>query len=186
VQVPAAEIPMSHAFATHGNTADLASPSARIDSLRAVLVSFKVTNGEVGTKERTERMSMNIPLPNMGLKSLKICGSQPILGSPNLVAIFDTTGGVDKVNLTWNQAFDENSGEKDVVRYVLWRRKLLPLPAEALGDPLTSVAAGFATYLYTDVQSLETDATYQYQLAAQDCSPKLSTAAVTTVVTTIP
>jgi prepilin-type N-terminal cleavage/methylation domain-containing protein len=183
VQVPAGEIPMTHALANHGNTADLVS---RIDSLRAVLVSFKVTNGEVGTKERTERISMNIPLPNMGLKSLKICGSPPILGAPNLVAVFDTTGGVDKVNLTWARAFDENSGERDVVRYVLWRRKILPLPAETQGDPLTSIAAGFPTYLYSDAQNLEADATYQYQLAAQDCSPKLSTPVSTTVVTTIP
>lgn len=186
VPVPAGEIPMSHPFATHGNTADLESTSSRIDSLRAVLVSFKVTNGETGAKERTERISMNIPLPNMGLKLLKICGSQPVLGSPGLVAVFDTTGGVDKVNLTWSRAFDENSGEKDVLRYVLWRRKLLPLPAEPLGDPLTSIGAGFATYLYTDVQALEVDATYQYQLAAQDCSPKLSTPVSTTVITTIP
>jgi prepilin-type N-terminal cleavage/methylation domain-containing protein len=185
VQVPAGEVPMAHTIAVHGNQADL-NAGTRIDSLRAVLVSFKVTNGEVGAKERTERISMNIPLPNMGLKQLKICGSQPILGSPSLLAVFDTTGGVDKVNLSWNQAFDENSGERDVVRYVLWRRKLLPLPAEPLGDPLTSISAGFPSYVYTDVQNLEVDATYQYQLAAQDCSPKLSTAVNTTVVTTIP
>jgi prepilin-type N-terminal cleavage/methylation domain-containing protein len=183
VLVPAGEIPMTHALGTHGNQADAGT---RIDSLRAVLVSFKVTNGEAGAKERTERISMNIPLPNMGLKQLKICGSQPILGSPGLVAVFDTTGGVDKVNLAWNRAFDESSGEKDVVRYVLWRRKIDPLPAEPLGDPLTSISAGFPNYLYTDAQNLEADATYQYQLAAQDCSPKLSTPVTTTVVTTIP
>lgn len=182
--VPAAEMPMAHTLAIHGNNAD-AVPASRIDSLRAVLVSFQVTNGETGAKERTERISMNVPLPNMGLKQLKICGSEPVLGQ-SLVAIFDTAGGVDKVNLTWNRAFDENSGERDVIRYVLWRRKLLPGPAEVYGDPLTSVSAGFPNYLFTDAQDLETAATYEYRLAAQDCSPKLSTPFMTTVETIIP
>jgi len=171
VLVPAGEIPMAHTIAIHGNNADL-SPLSRIDSLRAVLVSFKVTNGEVGAKERTERISMNIPLPNMGLKQLKICGSEPILGQALTVA-FDNADGNDKVNLSWNRAFDEASGEKDVIRYVLWRRQISPL-IETYADPLTSVAAGFVTYAYTDTQNLEKGATYEYKLAAQDCSPKLS------------
>lgn len=182
VQVPVGEIPMSHGIAVHGNSADSAG-SARIDSLRTVLVAFKVTNGEVGAKERTERISLNIPLPNMGLRNLKICGSAPVLGQL-LSAAFDTTGGVDRVNLTWNQAYDESSGENDVIRYVLWRRKIDPLPVETWSDPLTSVSAGFPNYLHVDAQNLELDATYEYRLAAQDCSPKLSTTVQTTVVTT--
>lgn len=180
VLVPAAETPMAHTIALHGNGADL-SPNSRIDSLRAVIVSYKVTNGETGAKERTERISMNIPLPNMGLKNLKICGSEPILGQP-LNAVYDPIGGTDKVNLTWNPAFDENSGERDVIRYVLWRRKLLPGPPEVYGDPLTSVAAGFPNYLFVDAQNLEAAATYEYQLAAQDCSPKLSTPVTSTAI----
>jgi hypothetical protein len=59
------------------------------------------------------------------------------------------------------------------VRYVLWRRKTAPV-LENWGDPLSSVAAGFANYLFVDAQNLEPGATYQYQLSAQDCSPKLS------------
>jgi prepilin-type N-terminal cleavage/methylation domain-containing protein len=172
VPVPSNEVPMAHTLTVHGINADL-SPLSRIDSLRAVLVAFKVTNGETGTKERTERISMNIPLPNMGLKQLKICGSEPVLAQA-LNVQFDNADGVDKVHLTWNRAFDENTGEKDVIRYVLWRRQISPL-AEAYGDPLTSVAAGFANYLYTDTQNLEKGAIYEYKLAAQDCSPKLST-----------
>jgi prepilin-type N-terminal cleavage/methylation domain-containing protein len=172
VQVPANEVPMAHTLTVHGINADL-SPLSRIDSLRAVLVAFKVTNGEIGAKERTERISMNIPLPNMGLKQLKICGSPPVLGQ-TLTVQFENADSVDKVKLTWNRAFDENSGEKDVIRYVLWRRQVNPVN-EDYTDPLTSVAAGFANYLYTDMQNLEKGATYEYKLAAQDCSPKLST-----------
>jgi prepilin-type N-terminal cleavage/methylation domain-containing protein len=179
VLVPTAETPMAHTIAVHGNNADL-SPNSRIDSLRTVLASYKVTNGEIGAKERTERISISIPLPNMGLKQLKICGGAPIHGQP-LTAVFDNLDGTDKVNLTWFRAFDENSGERDVIRYALWRRKLLPGPAETYGDPLTSVAAGFPNYLHVDTQNLESGATYEYMLAAQDCSPKLSSPVTTTV-----
>ncbi len=179
VQVPTAEIPMSHLNGVHGDAAD-ATPAGRIDSLRSVLVSFKVTNGEVGTRERTERISLNIPLPNMGVKSLKICGGEPVFGQL-LTAVHDPVGG-DKVRLTWNRAYDENSGEKDVVRYVLWRRQLAPV-LEMYSDPLTSIPAGFANYLYIDA-TVDAATQYEYRISAQDCSPKLSPSVTTTA--TIP
>ncbi|MGH3992909.1 MAG: PilW family protein, partial [Pseudonocardiaceae bacterium] len=47
--VPAAELPMRHNVATHGSPADAASP---VDSLRAVLVSYQVTNGYTDSRER--------------------------------------------------------------------------------------------------------------------------------------
>jgi len=169
--VPANELPLSHALPIHGTTADAAS---RIDSLRAVLVSYMVTNGETDARERRERISLSIPLPNMGLRQLKICGSEPILGT-GLLAAFDNADGNDKINLAWNRAFDESLGEKDVVRYVLWRRKT----TEQWADPFTSVtAAGQAAYVYTDSRDLEKGTTYEYRVAAQDCSPKLSPVAV--------
>ncbi len=172
--VPAGQLPLKHTLATHGDGAD----STRVDSLRAVLVSYVITNGQTGTLERKQRISLNIPLPNMGMKQLKICGSEPILGSA-LTALW--VGGVtNKVKLTWNPAFDENSGEKDVVRYVIWRKKT----TDAIWpDPLTSIAAGQPSYTYFDNQNLESLTSYDYRLAAQDCSPKLSTPVPATVIT---
>lgn len=174
--VPVAQLPLTHALPIHGNTDDA---TTRIDNLRAVLVSFKVTNGETGTKERSERISLSIPLPNMGLRQLKVCGGEPILGQL-LNAVFDNADGTNKVILSWNPAFDENSGEKDVVRYVLWRRQIAPVP-EPYGDPLTSVIAGEPSYIYTDAQDLLEGTDYEYRLAAQDCSPKLSSEMLKTV-----
>ena len=66
--VAAAELPMRHTIPGHGGTADAGSP---IDSLRAVLVSYIITNGQTGTKERRQRISTTIPLPNMGLRELQ-------------------------------------------------------------------------------------------------------------------
>ena len=76
------------------------------------------------------------------------------------------------MRLTWLPAFDENAGEKDVVRYVIWRKKTTdPLWT----DPLTSVAAGQANYTYDDNSGFQSGSSYEYRLAAQDCTPKLST-----------
>jgi prepilin-type N-terminal cleavage/methylation domain-containing protein len=165
--VPTAELPLKHTFATHGDGAD----TTRIDSLRAVLVSYVITNGQSGTLERKQRISFNVPLPNMGMKQLKICGSEPLYnGAFN--AVYNAVSG--KVRLTWTPAFDENLGEKDVVRYVIWRKKTTDLNWT---DPLTSVAAGQANYTYDDNQGFVPGAgiQYEYRLSAQDCSPKLST-----------
>jgi hypothetical protein len=165
--VPTAQLPLKHTFATHGDGAD----TTRIDSLRAVLVSYVITNGQTGTLERKQRISFNVPLPNMGLKQLKICGSEPVLGT-GLNAVWQPATG--KMRLTWLPAFDENSGEKDVVRYVIWKKKTTD---PTWSDPLTSVAAGQANYTYDDNSGFQSGASYEYRLAAQDCSPKLSTQA---------
>lgn len=164
--VPAGELPTGHTVATHSGPADAAT---KIDSLRVVLVSYVITNGATGTLERTQRISLNIPLPNMGTKQLKICGSDPILG----IALNTTWVALtSKIKLTWNPAFDENAGEKDVVRYTLWRRKSTD---PTWSDPITSIAAGQPNYSYTDPFTPQSGVQYEYRLAAQDCSPKLST-----------
>jgi prepilin-type N-terminal cleavage/methylation domain-containing protein len=171
VAVAAGDLPYSHAIAGHGSTADAGAP---IDSLRAAQVNFIVTNGQLGALQRTQRIALTIPLPNMGLRELKICGTAPVLGQP-LVAVFDNATGINQITLTWNRAFDENLGERDVVRYVLWRRDVLD---PDWSDPLTSIPAiGAANYTHVDAD-LIAGTTYEYRLAAQDCTPKLS--AVTT------
>ena len=165
--MPPVELPVRHSVPGHGSTADAGS---RIDSLRAVLVSYMVTNGLEGALERRQRISLTIPLPNMGLRELKICGSAPVLGQ-GIAATFDNSTGISQILLTWNRAFDEDQGERDVVRYVLWRRDVAD---PDWSDPLTSIpAAGLAAYSHID-QDLVPGTTYEYRLAAQDCTPRLS------------
>jgi glycosyltransferase involved in cell wall biosynthesis len=176
-QVPPGELPMSHAVPGHGTTADATSP---IDSLRAVLVSYAITNGATGDRERRQKISVTIPLPNMGLRELKICGSAPVLGQ-GLAAAYDNSTGVDRILLTWDRAFDESQGERDVVRYVLWRRDVAD---PDWSDPLTSIpAANVATYSYADAQDLVQGTTYVYSLSAQDCTPRLSVSSTSNQVT---
>ena len=74
------------------------------------------------------------------------------------------------MDLRWNAAVDETAGERDVTRYVIFRRLSSDL---TWGDPYLSLPpAGTATYLYTDpAATLASGQTYVYGLAAQDCTP---------------
>jgi prepilin-type N-terminal cleavage/methylation domain-containing protein len=167
-QVPNAGLPWQHTVPIHLAVTD-SGPAARIDSVRAVLVSFTVTNGLSGTAERRRALSRYIRLPNVGIANRQTCGDVPILGSAVTATWNAATLSVD---LTWNAAVDETGGERDVTRYVIFRRLVTDL---VWGDPYFSVApAGTATYKYPD-GAVSTGAQYVYGLAAQDCTPTNST-----------
>jgi prepilin-type N-terminal cleavage/methylation domain-containing protein len=164
--VSAATLPLKHSVKIHLAPTDTGA-AAIIDSLRAVRVNFTTTNGRTGTAERLRTISRLIRLPNAGLANTHSCGDPPQLGVA-LVAVPGTTPAT--IKLTWTPATDENAGEKDVERYVIWRR-LSTNPD--WGDPLVSIPSGQATYLYID-GTVATGVQYYYALAAQDCTPSLS------------
>ena len=114
-------------------------------------------------------MSFIVSLPNMGIDPDQTCGGPPVLG----VALFATSGGwqgVETIDLAWPPATHETDGDRDVGAYVLWRR-LQGSPS--WGDPYRSIPAGRTTYLFND-EDVTVGQTWQYRLAAQDCTPALS------------
>lgn len=161
-------LPLFHSLPTHGSPADT-GVVALIDSIRAVRVTLTATNGREGEEERTTFLTRLIPLPNVGFGTLETCGSPPILGG-GLTATVVTASGAPAVKLDWGRATDEGGGEGDVVRYVLYRR----LSTEsAYDEPYLSIPAGETNYTYTDAD-VEPGESYLYALAAQDCTPTLS------------
>jgi prepilin-type N-terminal cleavage/methylation domain-containing protein len=165
-QVPNASLPWRHTVPIHLAATDT-GPAARIDSVRVVQVSLTVTNGLTGTTERKRAVSRYIRLPNVGLANKQTCGDPPILGG----AFTATWNGVDGDSLQWTKAVDEASGERDVVRYVIWRK----LVTDATwGDPYVSIPPnGSSPYVYID-RTVTSGARYVYGVAAQDCTPKNS------------
>jgi hypothetical protein len=166
--VPTSQLPMRHSVAWHGSPADTGA-SGRVDSLRGVELNFTVTNGKSGTDERTLSLSRTIRFPNAGLAVRRTCGDAPILGV-GLAAAGLVIGGNPAVQLTWSPATDEQAGEKDVELYVIWRRVL---GDPEWGTPYLSIPAGQASYIYQDVD-VTSGTTYEYALAAQDCTPLAS------------
>jgi prepilin-type N-terminal cleavage/methylation domain-containing protein len=144
-----------------------ASANGRADSLRAVTVNYRVTNGLTGTAQRVNAVAFTVGLPNVGLTRLQQCGDAPAY-SGTLSATWNATDL--GVALSFPAAVDEASGERDVVRYVVWRKIS---SATEWGEPFLSIPTGSTTYTYLD-QAVEPTTTYQYAVAAQDCTPRLS------------
>jgi prepilin-type N-terminal cleavage/methylation domain-containing protein len=174
--VPAASLPLRHSVKIHGSPADTGA-AAVVDSIRGVLVRFTATNGKTGADERTLSISRTIRFPNAGMAVKKTCGDEPIFGS-TVTAVATVVSGAPAVTLTWNPAVDETGGEKDVQMYVVWR-KLSTDPG--WGTPFLSIPAGQPSYTYTDA-TVVSGSTYQYQVAAQDCTPSLSASSTSAAV----
>jgi prepilin-type N-terminal cleavage/methylation domain-containing protein len=162
-------LPKEHTVKVHKSKADSGQASL-VDSIRGIRVSLRATNGLTGANERIVELTRIIPLVNSENSVLKACGSVPLLGSALAASLGTTPSGEPAVNLAWTRATDEAMGELDVIRYVIWRREL---PA-GFTDPYLSIPAGQVNYTYQDA-AVERLATYQYGLAAQDCTPSLST-----------
>jgi prepilin-type N-terminal cleavage/methylation domain-containing protein len=176
--VPTSWMPVRHTQGVHGMPSDTGQ-AARADSLGAVEVGFTVSNGLTGAATRTRSISFMIPMPNVGTKKVTSCGDVPLFGS-GLTAQWNIDNSATPPDtfmlLTWNQAVDETSGELDVQAYIIWRRLL---GATTWDEPLGSVPAGSASPSYADQTALPGTA-YQYAVAAQDCTPSLSTMATAT------
>ena len=167
--IGAAQLPLRHWAPTHLSVADT-GVLAVIDQLRAVQVTYRVTDARAGKQERVFNIMRTIALPNAGLGSKQTCGDLPMLGNVG----FTATPGLDAngktvVTLTWNQATDESSGEKDVVRYILYRQN----GPGAVTDPYMSIPSGQANYMFVD-SDITPGVPYYYAIAVQDCTPSLS------------
>ncbi len=135
--------------------------------MRGVMVSFIVTNGLADTAERTRPVSVVVQLPNLGQRALQTCGGPPIDLNPPVA----TVTGTNTVTVTWSADADETGGERDVMRYAIWRRSEFD---PNWHEPVASIpAGGGGTYTYVDTSVLPPH-TYWYAVAAQDCTPAFS------------
>ena len=113
--------------------------------MRGVMVSFIVTNGLADTAERTRPVSVVVQMPNLGQRALQTCGGPPIdLNAP--VATYVSAS--HSMHVTWNADADESGGERDVMRYAVWRHSEFDTQWH---EPVASIpAGGGATYSYDD------------------------------------
>jgi len=174
--VPTAQLPLIHSVALHLSPADTGT-AARIDSITSIRVNFTVTNGETGGQQRTQQISRIIRLPNVGLVNQAFCGNPPVLGVTP-AALATTQAGQPAVQVTWAPATDDAGGQKTVEQYVVWRRTTTDT---SWGDPYVNVPAGQASYTYMDL-NVAHGTSYYYNLAAEDCTPSLSTTATSNLV----
>ena len=162
-------LPIVHAVSIHGGVGDTpGTASAMADSVKAVRINIRVTNGLTGLDKRTSDLSTMIKLPNNGLVQLQSCGDPPLILGGGLLAAPNPVGTPPAVTLPWPASVDETGGQTDVTQYNVYRR-LQTDPA--FGSALTTVpASGVASYNFTDGGVLP-GINYVYGVTAQDCNP---------------
>jgi type II secretory pathway pseudopilin PulG len=175
---PYPALPWRHVTPIHGSLADTAALGAYIDSIRAVRVYFNTTNGKSGADEIIRSMTYTVRIPNAGLTKQRSCGDQPIFGQ-TVTATLMGTAAAPIVRLTWPRGTDESGGERDIERYIIYRRSA---SVSAFDDALQSLPAGQSSYSFDD-PTVKNDSSYVYGVTALDCTPLESSASVTTAVT---
>ena len=165
-------LPIVHSAPVHGSVADMPgnpSNSFLADSVKAVRINLRVSNGRTGADQRVRDISTTVSLPNNGLVQLKACGNSPMLLGA-LLATPNAAGDPPSVTLQWPASFDEASGETDINQYNVYRRLL----AEPFGSALLTIPAGQPPpYVLVD-NGVDAGADYVYAVGAQDCTPSES------------
>jgi prepilin-type N-terminal cleavage/methylation domain-containing protein len=166
-------LPIRHSVAVHGSPADSAldpSNSYLADSVKAVRINLRVSNGLTGADQRLRDISTVVGLPNNGLVQLKDCGTAPLLNGV-LTVTPNAAGNPPSVTLRWPASFDEAAGETDINQYHIYRR-LLADPA--FGSALLTIPAGQPPpYVFVD-NGVAAGTDYVYAVGAQDCTPSES------------
>jgi prepilin-type N-terminal cleavage/methylation domain-containing protein len=163
-------LPIVHSVAIHGSPADTAgdpSNSFLADSVKAVRINLRVSNGLTGTEQRLRDISTVVGLPNNGLVQLKDCGTAPLFNGA-LTVTPNVAGNPPSVTLQWPASFDEAAGETDINQYNIYRRELAD---PAFGSTLITLPAGQPPpYQFVD-NGVEPGTDYVYAVGAQDCTP---------------
>ena len=152
---------------TSSDTANAVRP----DSVKAVRVNIRVSNGKVGSEERYRDFSQLLQVPNNGLPSPSVCGRSPFPPT-TFTATQDTVPGSGVLTLAWNRSPDHGSGEYDIRQYILYQRDDT---ATVWIDPLMMVRADTTTAYSVIRGGLIPGASYDFAVAAQDCTPSQST-----------
>lgn len=182
VPIARAQLPLYHGI-IHGAANDTGK-FALPDSIRAVRLHFLTASTNPRTSvDALRTVETLVRLMNAGLLTRKSCG-QPPFPTPVPTVMSSSAGASPKsVQITWGKSSDDGGNEKDIERYAIFRKLS---GATSFGDPISSIPSAMAaTYTYTDI-GLIAGQTYVYGIAAQDCTPLLSSVTSSLAVTVIP
>lgn len=147
------------------------------DSIRTVTVNlngiFHGRNLHNDTLTMKRNINSQTALANIGLAQVKSCGDLPLNPGVPTVQMVLVSGVNDHVTVSWTASNDEASGERDVERYVLFRREV----GQPFIDPVAVSGKGGTSYTWDDFD-LQSGLSFEYGVAAQDCSPANSSVRV--------
>ncbi len=180
--VPTGLQPLIRRPLVSGITAVDSANYVRPDSVRAVRLNFRITNGRTGTAERFRDVSTTVEVPNNGIAMPSTCGRAPL--EPLSVTVVDSIPGSGRVWVTWTRSTDQDAGEVDVRQYILFRR----LQASTTwSDPIVVTRAEPGTISYEiELSGNAIGTAYTFGVAAQDCTPLQSTIRTANITTSVP
>jgi hypothetical protein len=177
VEVTTSRLPLVHTPPLHGWQSDTGR-AALLDSVRIVRIAVTVVEpASAGGRDSTQSVERSIRLTAAPASSGGSCGRAP---AGTVLAAGAQSGA--QVSLTWNASADEWGGERDVERYLLYRR---PAGGAIWGEPIAGIPAGATSYSYVD-RALTIGQSWVYGILAQDCSFNNSALSASGAVTVLP
>ncbi|MEP7067196.1 MAG: prepilin-type N-terminal cleavage/methylation domain-containing protein [Gemmatimonadota bacterium] len=170
--IRAAKLPIYHLAPVHGSPADTGN-SALTDSIRVIRMTVTgiYNDPEKGAILKTVQSSTK--LLNVGMSRSTVCGDKPIAVTNATAKVTQIGPGPLnkplKVTLTWNSSLDQDGGERDVARYLIFKKDVA---SADWGSPIANLAASVNNYTLDDT-TLPTGS-WVWGVVAQDCSPNNS------------
>jgi len=158
-------LPLFHTAAIHGSAQDTGK-LAWVDSVRVVRILAEGLYHDPQKGDIIRKVESSTKLINAGMVRSTMCGEQPLPATGATATPLPTPAAPDHVAIAWSASVDQDNGEKDVERYMVFKRQL---GNPDWGEPIASVAAAPATYSIDDTD-LHTGS-WEYAVVAQDCSP---------------
>lgn len=174
--IKTAKLPLFHLAAVHGSPADTGN-SAITDSIRVVRMTVTGLYNDPDKGAIMKTVVSATKLLNAGMVQSTVCGDLP-LDVPSAAAVPTFVSGIiTKVTITWTKSLDQDAGEKDVARYMVYKK---PSASSDWGSPIADLAASQDTYTLDDTTL--PSGSWVYGVVAQDCSPSNSNVTSTGVV----
>jgi prepilin-type N-terminal cleavage/methylation domain-containing protein len=157
-------LPLFH-VALHGAPDDTGK-SAWTDSIRVVRILAEGLYHDPAKGDIIRKVSSSTKLINAGMVRSTMCGDPPLPATGLTATPIPNALAPVKINLQWSASVDQDNGEKDVERYMVFKRQV---GDPDWGEPVASVAASPPNYSLDDTD-LHTG-NWEYAVIAQDCSP---------------
>lgn len=171
---PTARLPLYH-------TPTTPSKQATLDSIREVRITLTGWFTDPHTNQNVYRtVNQEIQMPNTYMSRVAECNSPP--GAIPSLSAAPSTAGQDTVGLTWTPSPDDQAGKNTVRMYLIYRKKHSDTTYVQLNS-VTPQSPLPGHYYYDDTQTgggLQLDTAYDYEVAARDCTPSMSSAVSST------
>jgi type II secretory pathway pseudopilin PulG len=171
--IKTAQLPLFHSAPIHGSIADTGA-SAITDSIRVIRMTVTGLYNDPDKGAIMKTVQSSTKLLNAGMVRSTVCGDVPIAVTTVVAVRTPNTSHPTKVTISWTKSLDQDAGERDVARYLVFKKSTA---SADWGSPIADLAATQPIFSVDDTTLPAGD--WVYSVVAQDCSPANSSATST-------